>query len=502
MLEKIDLEKKLGKDEFHKKYESLSEELGHLQRDCRANNIPIIILFEGLGASGKGTIMNYLIHPLDPRGFKVFTLNQPTEDEILRPYLWRYWIKTPAKGRIHIFDHSWYHRVLGDRLEGITDEKELEFAYDEIVDFEEQLSVDGTVIMKFFLHISKKEQAKRLKEMEESKSTAWRVTKKDWHYNEKYKELLVMNDEMLAKTDTSFAPWDIVESNDLEYAAVKILSLVVNRLKRALEERKNENSKEEPKIDIPFDERLVTHVLQGVDLSVSLTKKEYKDKLKVLQRKLACLQNLMVMNRIPVILAFEGWDAAGKGGNIKRLTEKLDPRNYEVIPISAPNDIEKAHHYLWRFWRTIPKAGNLAIYDRTWYGRVLVERIEGFCTKQEYERAYSEINRMERQFTNAGYIVLKFWLHIDKNEQEARFKDRQENPEKQWKITDEDWRNREKWDEYEKAVDEMIIRTSTVNAPWIVVEANSKYYARIKVLETVVDALTKYMQEIGILGEK
>ena len=188
---------------------------------------------------------------------------------------------------------------------------------------------------------------------------------------------------------------------------------------------------------------------------------------------------------------FEGWDAAGKGGAIKRLTEKMDARGYVVNPTAAPNDLEKAHHYLWRFWKNMPKDGHIAIFDRTWYGRVMVERIEGFCTQEEWKRAYKEINDMEKDLADAGAVVLKFWMQIDKKEQEKRFRQRQENPEKQWKITEEDWRNREKWEQYEEAVNEMLIRTSTEYAPWIVVEGNDKYYARLKVLETVIDALEK-----------
>ena len=232
-------------------------------------------------------------------------------------------------------------------------------------------------------------------------------------------------------------------------------------------------------------------VLDAVDLSKSLTRSVYKKKLNDLQKRMALLHSELYKRRIPVVIGFEGWDAGGKGGAIHRLTKTMDPRGYEVIPTAAPNDIEKAHHYLWRFWNHMPKAGHVAIFDRTWYGRVMVERIEGFCTEEEWRRAYSEINRMEAQMADAGAIVLKFWLHIDKDEQKKRFEERMEDPNKQWKITDEDWRNREKWEEYVKAVDEMILRTSTTYAPWIIVEGNDKLYARIKVLETVVEAIEK-----------
>ena len=236
-------------------------------------------------------------------------------------------------------------------------------------------------------------------------------------------------------------------------------------------------------------------ILSSADLSLSYTKEQYKEYLKPLQKKIFLLHNELYQKRIPVILAFEGWDAGGKGGAIKRLTEYMDPRGYRVNPTASPNDIEKAHHYLWRFWKNMPKDGHIAIFDRTWYGRVLVERIEGFCTPCEWKRAYREINEMEEQLANNGTVILKFWMQIDKKEQEKRFKERQNTPEKRWKITEEDWRNREKWDLYEEAVDEMLIRTSTTYAPWIIVEGNNKYYARIKVLQSVVQALEERLKK-------
>jgi len=305
----------------------------------------------------------------------------------------------------------------------------------------------------------------------------------------------MMNEEMLQKTDTDFAPWTIIEAMDREYAVVKIITTVVNCLeKRVANQKELERlAREEEKLENKDTDESKTgfhsSVLSSVDLSLTYTKEEYKERLDDLQKKLALLHSELYRRRIPVILGFEGWDAGGKGGAIKRVTQCLDPRGYEVNPTAAPNDIEKAHHYLWRFWQTFPKAGHIALYDRTWYGRVMVERIEGFCSTQEWKRAYKEINDLEATLAHSGAVVLKFWMQIDKEEQERRFKERMENPEKQWKITDEDWRNREKWDDYEAAVDEMLIRTSTTYAPWIIVEGNCKYYARIKVLETIVKAL-------------
>ncbi len=241
------------------------------------------------------------------------------------------------------------------------------------------------------------------------------------------------------------------------------------------------------------------YVLDGVDLTKTISKEEYKEQLLKLQSRMRLLHAKMYRERVPLVCVFEGWDAAGKGGSIRRLTEKLDPRGYNVVPSSAPNDIEKAHNHLWRYWTKMPKAGHAAIFDRSWYGRVMVERIEGFCTTEEWQRAYREINNMERNLYDADTVICKFWLHIDPDEQEKRFMERRDNPQKSWKLTDEDWRNREKWDEYVTAVDEMLVRTSTPYAPWTVVEANDKYYARIKVLKTVVEALEKRM---GIDSEK
>ncbi|MCD8156462.1 MAG: phosphate--AMP phosphotransferase, partial [Clostridiales bacterium] len=271
---------------------------------------------------------------------------------------------------------------------------------------------------------------------------------------------------------------------------------VIEALKAALRRKSEKDASDQSEVtDTPIpasecaDDVLRTSSLQKVDLSLSLEREEYKRELKWLQNRIGDLHGEIYKRRIPVIRGFEGWDAGGKGGAIKRLTEKMDPRGYRVHPTSAANDIEKVHHYLWRFWNNVPKDGHIAIFDRTWYGRVMVERIEGFCTRAEWQRAYQEINEMEKQFVDHGAIVLKFWLQIDKDEQERRFKERMKTPEKQWKITDGDWRNREKWDEYEKAVDEMLVRTSTMAAPWIIVEGNNKYYARVKVLQTVVDAM-------------
>ena len=496
MLEKIDLSKKVDKKTYRRVMDEAEEKLGLLQRECKDAGIPVILVFEGMGAAGKGVQINRLIQALDPRGFDVYACDRPTEDEQMRPFLWRYWTKTPAKGRIAVVDRSWYRSVQVDRFDGLTREDKLGDAYQDILSFEKQLCDDGTVIMKFFLYIDKDEQKKRFKKLEGSKETSWRVTEEDWNRNKDFDRYLKMNEEMLEKTDTDYAPWVIIEAVDKDYAALKIVSTVMDRLEYELEHRRPEDGKQAQRQESKTRERFKNGVLSGIDLSKSLTEEEYKTRLKKLQKRLAELHSELYRLRIPVVIGFEGWDAGGKGGAIKRLTSNLDPRGYRVNPTAAPNDIEKVHHYLWRFWNSVPKAGHIAIFDRTWYGRVMVERIEGFCSEAEWRRAYQEINEMESHMANAGAVVLKFWLHIDKDEQERRFKERQANPAKQWKITDEDWRNREKWDQYEEAVNEMLIRTSTTYAPWIVVEGNDKRYARVKVLQTVVDALEKKVKEV------
>ena len=530
MLEKVDLTKKISKEEYKEKMPQLEARIGRLQRECKALGIPVLIVFEGFGAAGKGLQIGHLIQSMDPRGFEVHPIKNETEEERMHPFMWRFWTKTPARGRIAIYDGSWYRRVLIDRFEKRTKNKDLPAAFHSINSFEQQLAEDGNLIIKLFLDIDKKEQKKRFDKLAKNKETAWRVSQGDRERNAHYDEYAAMMEDMLFKTDTDYAPWTIIEAIDRRFATLKIYTTVIKAMADQIEKVQRQNAEKaaakekQPAAGLsgtPGDmqtagaggnagvndideiaretdaemKELQVSILSKADLSLSYTREEYKEKLDKLQKKLEKLHGELYRRRIPVVLGFEGWDAGGKGGAIKRLTQKMDPRGYVVNPTASPNDIEKAHHYLWRFWRAMPKDGHVAIFDRTWYGRVMVERIEGFCTTKEWKRAYKEINDMEKDLYDAGAIVIKFWMHIDKDEQERRFRERQENPEKQWKITDEDWRNREKWDQYEDAVNEMLMRTSTDYAPWVVVEGNSKYYARVKVLQTVVDAIEERLRE-------
>jgi polyphosphate:AMP phosphotransferase len=486
MLEKVDLTKTLDKETYRKLMPALEGRLGELQRICREKAIPVTIVFEGWDAAGKGSLINRLMLSLDARGYTVHPTNSPNEEERLRPFLWRFWTKTPAAGRIAIFDRSWYGRVLIERVAGLVKKKIWQNAYAEITAFERQLSDDGGALIKFFLHISKKEQKKRFDVLVGNKATAWKVSSNDWENHQRYGKFMVAIEDMLAKTDTAYSPWTIVESTNFKFAIVKVFQTVID----SLEQRIARSSSKKPATPRIRRKNLPElSILDSVDMTKDVDADEYSKNLKDCQNRLRDLEHQIYVKRIPVMILYEGWDAAGKGGAIRRLVQGLDPRGFEVIPVAAPNDVEKAHHYLWRFWMSVPKAGHIAIFDRTWYGRVLVERVEGFCRSDEWQRAYAEINEMEKQFCDSGTALVKFWLHISADEQLRRFNERQSIKEKQWKITDEDWRNREKWDDYKIAVDDMIRKTSTNNAPWTIVEANSKHFARLKVLTTVIAAI-------------
>jgi polyphosphate:AMP phosphotransferase len=393
-----------------------------------------------------------------------------------------------------VFDRSWYGRVLVERVEKLIKPEQWRSAYNEIAQFERMLTDDGMVVVKFWLHISEKEQKRRFKEIEKSKYDSWRVTKEDWEHHKQYGAYAQAAEEMVARTNTAYAPWTIVEATDKRYRLIKIFKTLADAMQTALNAKTGQAPapKRAPRASVSVQAlKEMETILDKVDLTPTLKRKDYEEQLKEYQFRLRELEFKCFDERRPVIVGYEGWDAAGKGGNIRRVTEALDPRGYSVIPIAAPKGDDATHHYLWRFWRQLPKAGHLAIFDRTWYGRVLVERIEGFCSEAEWRRAYQEINEFELSLTNYGLILVKFWLHISKEEQLRRFKEREKIDYKQYKITEEDWRNREKWDAYRQAVVDMIQNTSTSYAPWTIVEANDKLFARIRALSTIVEAIEK-----------
>jgi polyphosphate:AMP phosphotransferase len=486
-LDKLDLSKKTGKRRYKAVMPALQLKIGELQRKAREMEIPIIIVFEGWGAAGKGTQINNLMLALDPRGFNVNLTRAASEEEYMRPFLWRFWLRLPAAGRIAIFDRSWYRGVLHDRAGKSADKEEWNRTFREIQSFERQLTDNGTVIVKFFLHISKKEQKKRFKALVENYATTWKVSKDDWKQHRHYNHLKKCVQDMLDHTSRPNAPWTVVEATDYRFASMKITKTLIAALSGACAKK----TKPGRRLKAPALPGRVPPILDKIDLSLSMTKEEYEAGLKKYQERLREMENEIYLKRIPVLIVYEGWDAAGKGGNIRRLAQALDPRVYEVVPVGPPNDVEKAHHFLWRFWQKVPKAGHITIFDRSWYGRVMVERVEGFCSEAEWKRAYREIREFEADCTEFGIVIVKFWLHISPEEQLLRFKQREKISYKRWKITDEDWRNRTKWDKYKKAVDEMIYRTSTEDALWTVVEANSKYFARIKAMKTVIKAIEK-----------
>lgn len=494
MLDKVDLSRKLGKNEYRQAVKELGARIGELQRRQRAEGIPVMVVFEGWEGSGKGAQMNQLITPLDPRGFKVQNVTDAFMSDTFYPPMHPFWRTIPPAGRMSIYNRSWYRKAIDSwRIPKDTGHREMERKLEEIRSFERQLVNGGYLLIKLFLHIDRSEQKKRLQSLKSEEGQGVRG-KEELKAYKNYDSILPILEEVIRETDRAYAPWTIVEAHDRRFATIKVLSVVA----RALEDRLSQppaSEPAEPSALSELEETVTTPtVLSKVDLSQNSDNVDKKE-VASLQRRIRRMEYVLYRKRRPMVIAFEGWDAAGKGGCIKRLTQEMDPRGYEVIPVGAPNDFERRHHYLWRFWQDFPKAGHVAIFDRTWYGRVLVERVEGLCSQLEWQRAYSEINDMEKQWHDSGAIVMKFWLQIDKDEQLRRFQSREQTPEKKWKITDEDWRNREKWDLYEKAVEEMLWRTSTPYAPWTIVEANYKPYARLKVLRTVLSMGEKALKE-------
>ena len=463
------------------------EALNACQMKIKEAGLPVMVIFEGWGAAGKGSVLGRVIKSIDPRFFKVQTYAAPTAEEKRYPFLYRYIKDIPEKGKFTFYDTYWMEEITDARLDGSMSDAEYEERIDSINRTERTLVDNGYLVMKFFFQIGKKEQKRRLDELLDNKDTKWRVDKSDLYENKHYDESIKVYDKYLKDTNSPTAPWYIIDAKDKKFAELQVLEFLNSGIETAL---KNKD------LAVPILQNTFalkkTPKLKDIDLKgKTLTEEEYDKRLDELQDELRQLHYKLYRKKIPVIIAYEGWDAAGKGGNIKRITGALDPRGFEVLPIASPEPHEKARHFLWRFWTRLPKTGHIAIFDRTWYGRVMVERIEGFCSENDWQRAYNEINEFEKELTDWGAVVIKFWVQIDKRTQLKRFKERQATPEKQWKITDEDWRNREKWNQYEGAIDEMIQKTSTEFAPWYILESVDKKYARIKALEIVIDRIKK-----------
>ena len=484
MFEKYDLTKKLDRETFENEIPPLQTRLGILQREFHDHRIPIMILVEGWNASGITMVINELIQNLDPRGFSLHSIGSPFDEERVRPFIWRFWTKIPPKGRIAFFARSWYSRALAEKISNIDLKGAILKSVNTINRFERQFYDDGGIILKFFLHISKEEQNRRLDERENNVLTSWMITKGDWDFHYQYDLYKPIIEQIIENTDTQYAPWTIVEATDSNYTILKVYTTVIKTLEKQLDRVAN-GRKNEIKNEIIKPKKI--EVKCRAKPPITYSKTEYQTLLLEYQEKIRNIHYRLYKRKIPVIIIFEGWDAAGKGGNIMRLVRHMNPRGYDVIPIGRPDQTELNHHYLWRFYQRYPRAGHITIFDRSWYGRVLVERVEGFCSENEWKRAYNEINETELEYIESGGGLFKFWLEIDEEEQLKRFTSRQKDPLKQWKITDEDWRNRKKWDDYNTAVEEMLSRTSTKEAPWTMVESNDKWYARLKTLKTVIE---------------
>lgn len=475
--------------ELGKRLAEAKKRLAAQQTAIKEKHLPVLVLMEGWGASGKGSVLGKVIRNIDPRFFKVATMDIPTEEEKRKPFLYRFFVRIPEAGKFMFLDGGWLDEVTRNVLQDECNKPDYRRKIESVKRFERQLHDNGYLVVKLFFQISEKEQRKRLDLLEKDKNTKWRVGQFDGWQNKHYEKCLDVYEQYLCDTNQASVPWYLIDAKYKKWAELQVMEILVESIDTAL---KNSESVS-PILQNAFPLKTIPK-LSEFDLNKKLSDEKYKEKLDHYQKKLSSLHNVLYRKKIPVIIAYEGWDAAGKGGNIKRITEALDPRGFEVQPIASPEPHEKARHYLWRFWNRLPKTGHIAIFDRTWYGRVMVERLEGFCKENDWQRAYNEINEFEKELDDWGAVIIKFWVQIDKKTQLARFTERQNTPEKRWKITDEDWRNREKWDQYEEAVNEMLKKTNTSYAPWYILESNDKKYARIKALKVVIDEIEKKLK--------
>jgi AMP-polyphosphate phosphotransferase len=486
MFESAEIGHKLSKGQYKRIEPRLRADLLDAQYELHRNGrFPVVILISGVRGAGKGETVNLLNEWMDPRHIHTHAFDNPSDEERERPPMWRFWRVLPPRGRIGILFGSWYTAPIIDRVFKRSGPQSLAASIGRINQFEKMLADEGALILKFWFHLSKKRQKKRLKALQSDREQRWRVTDRDWDFFKLYDRFYKVSEATLRDTSSAHAPWIVVEGSDPEYRAATVGKTLLDALRERLKGTPAQKSAPAP-IRRPID-RL--HILKKLDLSQKLDKQKYQARLEKLQRRLAVATRAPGFREHNVVCVFEGMDAAGKGGAIRRITAAIDARHYHTIPVAAPTDEEKAQPYLWRFWRHIPRKGGFTIYDRSWYGRVLVERIEGFCSEADWMRAYSEINEFEEELAQNGAIVAKFWLQISKEEQLRRFKEREKTRFKRFKITPEDWRNRKKWEAYQQAAADMIERTSTACAPWTLVEANDKYHARVKILDALVRAL-------------
>ena len=494
MFEAAEIGHEVSDEQYEKEVPDLRAELLETQYAVKEKGtFPILVLIAGVDGAGKGETVNALHEWMDPRHIRTAAFGPPTEEERNRPRMWRFWMALPPRGQIGILFHSWYTEPIVDRVWRRMRRTELEAAASEIRRFEEMLAAEGVLILKFWFHLSKEDQERRLREIDRDKKRTWKVTKADWKQFKKYDDYYSVSEHVLRLTSTSHAPWIVVEGKDANYRELTVGRTLLDAMRKRLAGETGPPASVKPR---PTIERSVDHrdILTELDLSPSVTEEKYKDELLKWQGRLNRLARDDRFARIAVTVAFEGMDAAGKGGAIRRIAGALDARQYEVIPIAAPTEEERARPYLWRFWRRLPLKGRMSIYDRSWYGRVLVERVEGLSSDADWMRAYDEINDFEQQLHESGVVVVKIWMHISQDVQLERFHERENTRFKRFKITPEDWRNREKWDAYQGAAADMLERTSTEIAPWVLVEANDKKFARIKVLKTIVRRIERALE--------
>lgn len=481
---------KLGKQEYEDAVASLRVELLNLQFDLQDADFSMIVVLAGDDRPGCADTVRTLHEWMDARYIDTYILYaHETEADAERPILWHYWRRLPPRGRTGLFLGAWPAFVVQRSIAENWSELETDGALDHIERFEHELTVDGTLLLKFWLHIPESELGRRLKEAKKDSSDHWWIEDRDWEIHDNYDAFLRVSEQTVRRTNTPEAAWSIVESTDRRYRNLTVGQQIAEALRNCIEAGPQSHRTTASALPTAQGQ----NIIDRIDLSATVPVEAYKKELKKLQSRLNGLSRSLVDAGDACVLVFEGVDAAGKGGAIRRLTAAMPIQSVRVIPIAAPSDEELARHYLWRFWRHVPAAGKIVIFDRSWYGRVLVERVEGFAPDYAWQRAYEEINDFESILHESGIPVIKFWLQIDADEQLRRFESRAETPYKKYKLTDEDFRNREKWDLYQEATHDMITRTSTRYAPWNLVAANDKRHARLSVLRIVCERLEEHL---------
>ncbi len=501
----------LGQSYSSKEYKNLEPKmhmkLFELQLKCEELKIPILITIAGLDGTGRGEIVNSLSTWFDAKKMRNHTFWNPTDEARNRPEAWRYWMNLPKAGEIGIFLGGWYSEPIRLAATKEISEAELYKILSERTEMERILSNDDYVIIKFWLHVDEKEHQKRQSKRVKEKGS-YHFTPYDEKSESDYSSLVETVAKAIPMTDREYAPWCIIDAFDKNFRNIAVARALIESMEHAIAKKlevqngqntsKNQDDEKDKSKENIIEEQISPEqkddyitILDRVDLTKSLSKQDYKAQLEELENDIFKLTYQAYHEGISSTIIFEGGDASGKGGAIRRLGSAIDARITRIIPISSPTDEELSRHYLWRFWRHVPMAGYVTMYDRSWYGRVLVERVEGYAKPEEWKRAYSEINDFESQLVDNKNILIKFWLHVSSEEQLARFKSREETPWKRYKITDDDWRNREKMPKYKIAADEMFMRTDTVKAPWHIISAESKLYARIEVMKIYREALRK-----------